>query len=64
MPQVTVGTCVPTVTYLCDATRIVGVCVYYCSTYYKAVREGGGGTREDPGTLTQGAPVFPGSSRL
>ncbi len=20
-----------------------GVCVYYCSTYYKAVREGGGG---------------------
>ena len=27
---------------------------------------GGGetGTREEPGTLTQGAPVFPGSSRL
>ena len=23
-----------------------------------------GGTREEPGTLTQGAPVFPGSSRL
>ena len=22
------------------------------------------GTREDPGTLKQGAPVFPGSSRL
>jgi hypothetical protein len=22
------------------------------------------GTREEPGTLTQGAPVFPGSSRL
>jgi len=21
------------------------VCVYYCSTYYKAVREGGGGWR-------------------
>ena len=59
------------------------VCVYYCSTYYKAVREvcvcfitagpsiklfavggGGYGTREEPGTLTQGAPVFPGSSRL
>ena len=63
------------------------VCVYYCSTYYKAVRVGGGGewrtcvmrddeprpllislpitgTREEPGTLTQGAPVFPGSSRL
>jgi len=26
--------------------------------------ERGGGTREEPGTLTQGAPVFPGSSRL
>jgi hypothetical protein len=38
----------------------VCVCVYYCRTYYKAVR----GTREEPGTLTQGAPVFPGSSRL
>ncbi len=24
----------------------------------------GDGTREEPGTLTQGAPVFPGSSRL
>ena len=24
----------------------------------------GSGTREEPGTLTQGAPVFPGSSRL
>ena len=24
----------------------------------------GGGTREEPGTFTQGAPVFPGSSRL
>jgi hypothetical protein len=23
------------------------VCVYYCSTYYKAVREGGGGGMED-----------------
>ncbi len=31
------------------------VCVYYCRTF---------GTREEPGTLTQGAPVFPGSSRL
>ena len=41
---------------------------YYFRTYYKAVRvggeESGGGTREEPGTLTQGAPVFPGSSRL
>ena len=48
----------------------VCVCVLYdCRTYYKAVRVGGGGewrtgTREEPGTLTQGAPVFPGSSRL
>ena len=25
---------------------------------------GGAGTREEPGTLSQGAPVFPGSSRL
>jgi hypothetical protein len=41
------------------------VCVfYYCRTYYKAVRVGGECTREEPGTLTQGAPVFPGSSRL
>jgi len=23
------------------------VCVYYCRTYYKAVREGGGGAMED-----------------
>ena len=46
---------------------VVRVCVYYCRTYYKAVRGGGGGecgTREEPGTLTQGAPVFPSSSRL
>ncbi len=28
------------------------------------VPQGGAGTREEPGTLTQGAPVFPGSSRL
>ena len=67
----------------------VCVCVYYCRTYYKAVRGGGRrrvedmcyerrraeacvdesahhalGTLEEPGTLTQGAPVFPGSSRL
>ena len=61
------------------------MCVYYCSTHYKAVRVGdegdnGGhvlrettsrglcglvcpGTCEEPGTLTQGAPVLPGSSR-
>ncbi len=45
----------------------VCVCVYYCRTYDKAVCGGGGGqcgTREEPGTFTQGAPVFPGSSRL
>ena len=24
-------------------TKLFGVCVYYCSTYYKAVRVGGGG---------------------
>jgi len=41
------------------------VCVYYCSTYYKAFRVGGGGhvlrepgTREEPGTLTQGGALF------
>ena len=64
------------------------MCVYYCSTYYKAVRvcggrnngghvlretksrglcglvcpsrtsERGGGTREEPGTLTQGGALF------
>ena len=30
----------------------------------QAVVECRAGTREEPGTLTQGAPVFPGSSRL
>jgi hypothetical protein len=30
--------------------------VYCCSTYYKAVRVGG--TREEPGTLTQGGVLF------
>jgi len=38
------------------------VVVMYYSTFYKTVREGG--TREESGTLTQDAPVFPGSSRL
>jgi hypothetical protein len=32
--------------------------------YQSRTSERGGGTREEPGTLTQGAPVFPGSSRL
>ena len=31
----------------CVYVFIVCVCVYYCSTYYKAVREGGGGGTED-----------------
>ena len=35
--------------------RGVRVRVYYCSTYYKAVRDG---TREEPGTLTQGGALF------
>jgi hypothetical protein len=31
-----------------DATALDSdVCVYYCSTYYKAFREGGGGEVED-----------------
>jgi len=47
-----------------DRLVLRGVCVYYCRTYYKAVRGGGDGTLEEPGTITQGAPVFPGSSRL
>jgi hypothetical protein len=31
---------------MCYERQLV-VCVYYCSTYYKAVREGGGGGMED-----------------
>ena len=34
----------------------VTICIRYCSTYYKAVREGG--TREEPATLTQGGALF------
>jgi hypothetical protein len=30
-------------------------CVYYCSTYHKVVRVG---TREEPGTFTQGGALF------
>jgi hypothetical protein len=33
-------------TFLDDAESAF-VCVYYCRTYYKAVREGGGGEVED-----------------
>jgi hypothetical protein len=48
------------------------VCVYYCRTLSLLQscsrggeeESGGHGTCEEPGTLTQGAPVFPGSSRL
>ena len=53
---------------VCPGKGGLRIVFYYCRTYYKAVRvggeESGGGTREEPGTLTQGAPVFPGSSRL
>ena len=28
---------------MCVCVCLLCVCVYYCSTYYKAVREGGGG---------------------
>jgi hypothetical protein len=55
------------------------VCVYYCRTGCVFITAGPitklcawgrrrvedmCGTREEPGTLIQGAPVFPGSSRL
>ena len=36
--------------------HLQSVCVYCCSTCYKAVRVGVGPV-EEPGTLTQGAPV-------
>ena len=36
--------------------------VYYCGTYYKAGSRVGG-TREEPGTLTQSAPVSPTARR-
>jgi hypothetical protein len=38
-----------------------GLCGLVCPP---RTSERGGGTREEPGTLIQGAPVFPGSSRL
>ena len=41
-----------------------GLCDRLCPVLVCRVRYGLGGTREEPGTLTQGAPVFPGSSRL
>jgi hypothetical protein len=44
-------------------------CVFITAGPITKLFAGGGGgewsgTREEPGTLTQGAPVFPGSSRL
>ena len=46
------------------------MCLLLQDLLQSCARGGGGewrtcaGTREEPGTLTQGAPVFPGSSRL
>jgi len=42
----------------------VCVCFITAGPITKLFAWGGDGTREEPGTLTQGAPVFPGSSRL
>ncbi len=45
----------------------VTVCVFITAGPITKLFAGGGGgdgTREEPGTFTQGAPVFPGSSRL
>jgi hypothetical protein len=42
----------------------VPVCVFITAGPITKLFAGGDGTREEPGTLTQGAPVFPGSSRL
>ncbi len=52
-----------------SSVNSICVCVYYCSTFDKAVRVGGGGkwrtcttrdngTREEPCTLTQGGSLF------
>ena len=40
------------------------MCVFITAGPITKLFAGGGGTREEPGTSTQGAPVFPGSSRL
>jgi hypothetical protein len=42
-------------------TTIRGLCGLGCPS---RTSERGGGTHQEPGTLIQGAPVFPGSSRL
>jgi hypothetical protein len=42
-------------TRICPQIFRMCVCVYYCSAYYKVVRIG---TREEPGTLTQGVALF------
>ena len=47
-------------------SQCVLLCVYVCVLLLQDLLQScaRGGTREEPGTLTQGAPVFPGSSRL
>jgi len=52
----------------CRGTTAVrtGTCttVLLCVLLLQDLLQSCSGTREEPGTLTQGAPVFPGSSRL
>jgi hypothetical protein len=43
MPRVSTGTRCP-IGFVAKTVQWHFVCVYYCSTYYKAVRVGGGGT--------------------
>ncbi len=43
--------------------KVLSVCLLLQDLLQSCSR-GGSGTREEPGTLTQGAPDFPGSSRL
>ena len=43
----------------CARARVVAVKIH--TEFFAAALSG---TREEPGTLTQGAPVFPGSSRV
>jgi hypothetical protein len=48
---------------MCYERRRAEACVDE-SAHHALVEARRGGTREEPGTLIQGAPVFPGSSRL
>jgi hypothetical protein len=49
---------------MCYERRRAEACVDHESAHHALANAGGrDGTREEPGTLTQGAPVFPGSSR-